>query len=85
MLKHYKIGFLIFFVFLLLKEKKKKNDNWNFRFGFLVQKWPFCDAHLFFKKYFAETSVFIMFWGSQVLAKWSKKGSLDPHQKVADN
>ena len=41
------------FVFLFLKEKKigKKNDNWNLKIlGFLVQKRPFRDTQLLFKK-----------------------------------
>ena len=54
LLKHYKNrGFGNFWCFLLLKEKKtsKKNDNWNFRIlVFLVQKWPFRDAYVYFKK-----------------------------------
>ena len=35
-----------------------------YEFGFFfVQKWPFRDAYLFFKNWFAETPIFIVFWG----------------------
>ena len=32
-------------------------------FGFLVQKWPFRDAHLLSKKKGPETPIFIVFFG----------------------
>ena len=45
-------------------------------FGFFVQKRPFRDAHLFFKKTLAETPILKVFWGVRAFwAKLSKKGT----------
>ena len=64
------------FVFVLGREEEDKNDNWNFWIWvFWVQKWPFCDAQLFFKKLFSESPGFIVFWGVRAFwARLSKKG-----------
>ena len=59
-----------------------------YEFGFFfVQKWPFRDAYLFFKNWFAETPIFIVFWGCalsgpscqkrQFLDTPPKKGNFD--------
>ena len=45
-------------------------------FGFLVQKWPFRDAYLFFKKCLAETPVFIVFFGCALFWLSCQKGKL---------
>ena len=78
--KHYKNrGFSNYLCFLLLKEKKigKNNDNWNLWICFLVEKRPFRDAYvIFLKKKFAETPIFIVFWGLRIfLGQVVKKGS----------
>ena len=44
-------------------------------FGFLVQRWPFGDAHLFFKKCLAETSIFIVFFGCALFGPSCQKGT----------
>ena len=44
--------------------------------GFFVQKWPFRDTHLFFKKCLAETPIFMVFWGACFLGQVVKKGTL---------
>ena len=77
LLKHYKIWVSAnFCVFLVEREKnqQKKIDNWNFWFCFLVQKSPFRDAHLSFKKCFAETPILIVFWGARLFGQVVKKG-----------
>ena len=56
--------------------------------GFLVQKWPFRDAHLFFKKCFAETPIFIVFLGACFLGEVVKKGNFGhppKNEKLTDN
>ena len=78
-------------VFVVENEENDKNDNWNFWFlGVLVQRWPFRDAHLFFKKNLAETPIFIVFLGARFLGQVVKKKEiLDTHQnkkkKLTDN
>ena len=45
-------------------------------FGFLVQKWPFRDANLFFNKWVAETPIFIVFFGGALFGpSCQKKGN----------
>ena len=93
LLKHYKNrGFSQFLWFLLLKKKKKakNNDNWNFWFGFfLVQKWPFRDAHLFFKKNLLKPlppPIFIVFFGCALFGpSCQKREILDTHQNKRKN
>ena len=47
-------------------------------FGFLVQKWPFRDAHLLFKKKGPETPHFYsIFWVRAFWGKVSKKGKFE--------
>ena len=51
-------------------------------------KWPFHDAHLFFKKSLAKTPIFIVFWGCTFLAKLSKGTfwtATKQKNKVTDN
>ena len=74
LLKHYKIGvWALCCVFLLKETKKAKNDNWNFWILVLFcPKWPFRDAFLFFKNWFAETPIFKVFGGERFRAKLSK-------------
>ena len=56
------------------EENRQKKDNWNFwNWDFLVQKWPFRDAYLFFKKCLAETPMFILFWGAHFFGQVVKK------------
>ena len=86
LLKHYKNrGFSNFWGFLLLKEKKtgKKNDNWNlWILVFLVQKWPFRDAHLLAKTKGPETPIFIVFFGCALSGpRGQKREILKSHQK----
>ena len=72
-------------MFLLMKEKKigeQKKDNWNFWIWFFFPKWPFRDAHLFFKKCPAATPIFIVFWGARFFGQVVKKREiLDTHKK----
>ena len=87
LLKHYKNrGFSNCWGFLLLKEKKtgKKNDNWNlWILVFLVQKWPFRDAHLLFKKRAWNPYFYSVFWVRAFWAKVSKKGNFQkPPRKM---
>ena len=65
LLKHYKIGgSAIFMIFVVEREEHGKNYNWNFWiWDCFVQKWPYRDAYLFFKKCLAETPIFIVFFG----------------------
>ena len=67
LLKHHRIrGFnqCLWFFVVEKEEKGKKNDNLNFWFGVvLVQKWPFRDAYLFFKKALLKPIFFIVFFG----------------------
>ena len=50
---------------------------------FWVQKWPFRDAHLFFKKNLAETPTFIVFVGARFFwPSCQKMEILDTHQKM---
>ena len=52
----------------------------------MVQKRLFRDAHLFFKKCFAETPLFIVFWGAHFLDQVVKKGKIwTPTKKLIDN
>ena len=71
------------FAFCCRKRKKanKKLIAEMFGFGFLVQKWRFCDAQPFFKKWVAETPIFIVFLWCAFWAKWSKKGKFGPSPK----
>ena len=51
-------------------------------FGFLVQKWPFRDAHLLFKKKGPETPIFIVFFGCALFGpSCQKREILDTHPK----
>ena len=54
-----------------------KIDNWKFWICFLVQKWPFRDAHLFFKNWFAD-------WGCTLFGpRCQKRENLDtPKNKI---
>ena len=63
------------FMFLLLKRKKigKKMITGISGFVFFVEKWPFRDANLFFKKCLAETPIFIVFGGARLLGQVVKK------------
>ena len=65
LLKHYKNrGFSNFGVVEREENRPKKCDNWNLGIlVFLVQKWPFRDAHLLSKKKGPETP--ILFSGTQ--------------------
>ena len=51
-------------------------------FGFFVQKWPFRDGQLFFKKCLAETPIFIsVFWGARFLGQVVRERDiLDTHR-----
>ena len=70
---------------LLLTEKKRapKNDSWNFWIWVLfVQKWPFRDA-LFFKNWYVETLIFIVFWGCALSGpSCQKKGIFGQDEKL---
>ena len=44
--------------------------------AFLVQKWPFRDAHLLFKKKRPETPIFVVFLGCALLGQGVKKGKI---------
>ena len=85
LLKHYKIGvsaFLGFFCYCKRRKKQKKMITGISEFWFFVQKWPFRDAHLFFKKCFAETPIFMVFFGCALFGpSCQKKESLDTHPK----
>ena len=51
-------------------------------FGFLVQKWPFRDAHLLSKKKGPETPIFIVFLGCALFGPSCQKGKFwTPTQK----
>ena len=54
-------------------------------FGFFSSKMPFREAHLFFKKCFAETPIFIVFFVCAFWPSCQKKRSLDTHKKLIDN
>ena len=57
-----------------------------FKKYFLVQKWPFRDAYLFFKKCLAETPIFIVFFGCALFGpSCQKREILDTRQKMTDN
>ena len=48
----------------------------------LVQKWPFRDAYVFSKKKFAETPIFIVFFGCALFGpSCQKREILDTHPK----
>ena len=50
--------------------------------GFGFQKWPFRDAHLFFKNCLAETPIFIVFGGCALFGpSCQERDILDTHQK----
>ena len=68
------------------REKGKKEDNWNFWiWAFFVQKWPFRDAYLFFKKCLAETPIFIVFFGCALFGQVVKKGNFGHPPKTKRN
>ena len=78
------MGFSKIFGFLLLQEKKKAKTKKTgiSEFGFFVHKWSFRDAHLFFNKCFAETPIFIVFFGGVLFGpSCQKRESLDTHPK----
>ena len=83
--KHYKNrGFSNFLCFVLLKEKKTgKNDNWNlWIWFFLVQKWPFRDAQLLFKKKALKQLFLLCFLCARFLGQVVTKGKIwTPSQK----
>ena len=86
LLKHYKIGVSAKFCVLCCwkrRKQAKKNDNWNlWIWVFLVQKWPFRDAHLLFKKKGPETPIFILFFGCALFGpSCQKREILDTHPK----
>ena len=54
-------------------------------FGFLVQKWPFRDAHLLSKNKGPETPILIVFLGARFLDKVSKKEILESQQEKWKN
>ena len=57
------------------EEIGKKNDNWNlWILVFLVQKWPFRDAQLLFKKRAWNPYFYSVFWGERFLGQGVKKG-----------
>ena len=52
-------------------------------FGFLVQKWPFRDAHLLLKKKEPDPYFYSVFWVRAFWAKVSKKGNFEkPPRKM---
>ena len=55
-------------------------------FGFFVQKWPFCDAYLLFKKERPETPIFIVFFGCALFGpRCQKRRILKSHQEKWTN
>ena len=48
---------------------------------FLVQKWPFCDAHLLSKKKALKPLFYSVFWVRAFWAKVSKREILKSHPK----
>ena len=86
--KTIKIGVSAIFGFVAEREERSpKKDDWNSRiWDFLVQKWPFRDAHLFIKKCFAETPTFVVFFGCALFGpSWQKREILDTHHKNEKN
>ena len=61
LLKHYKLGVQ---PIMFKKDKnRQKDDSWTFWFCSFGPGWLFRDAHLFFKKCFAETPILIALFG----------------------
>ena len=56
------------------------------KLSFFGPKWPFRDAYVFSKKKFAETPIFIVFFGVRAFwAKLSKKGNFGHPPKKDEN
>ena len=61
--------------------QKKITRIYEIKF-FLVQKWPFRDAYVFSKKKFAETPIFIVFFGCAFFGpSCQEREILDTHPK----
>ena len=72
-----------FFVVAKEERSKKKLITGISEFVFFVQQLLLRDAHLFFKKCFAETPMFIVFFGCVFLGpSCQKREILDTHQKT---
>ena len=84
LLKHYKNSvFSTFLCFLFKEEKNPKRMTTGISGLVIVQKWPFRDGCLFFKKCFDETPSFKVFVGCarflvQVVKNGEIRETLDP-------
>ena len=87
-LKHYKNRVSADFgVFCFWKRRnRQKKDNWNLQIlGFLVQKRPFRDTQLLFKKRPWNPYFYSVFWVRAFWAKVSKKGNFEKPPKKKEN
>ena len=83
LLKHYKIGVSADCFFVVEREEKcpPKMIIGIYEFGFFVQKWPFRDAQLLFKKKTCwNPNFYSVFWVRALWAKVSKRNS-ETHTK----
>ena len=60
------------------RQKKMITGIYEIKF-FLVQKWPFRDAYVFSKKKFAETPIFIVFFGCALFGPSCQKREILGH------